>query len=125
MSENLEFGWPDSFLDVWRHEGKDKVSFDGFVTLDESEIEIPAYEFGVQALWVLKVSSNVKGIFVSATVKNPGQYGNSVIIHIYLARDVEQISPDAYHELWGWELLRQMEYPYAVPVKIMFNGEGN
>lgn len=125
MSENIEFGWPESFLDVRRVEGRDKVLFDGFLTLDEDGIEIPAYEFGVQSLWVFKVSSNVKGIFVSATVNNPGQYGNSVTIHIYLARDVEDISPAAYHELWGWELLRQMEYPYAVPVKVMFNGEGN
>lgn len=111
MPENIEFGWPDSFLDVWRLEGRDKVMFDGFVTLDEDGVEIPAYEFGVQALWHMKVSSGVKGYFVSATVSNPGQFGNSVIIHIYRVKDDGT--------------LEQMEYPYAVPVKIEFNGEGN
>lgn len=111
MTFEFNPGWPDSFLDVWRHEGKDKVMFDGFYSSDEDHQDIPAYMFGVQALWHLKVSSGTKGYFVSASVQNPGQFGNSAIIHIYRVRDDGT--------------LVQMEYPYAVPVKIEFNGEGN
>ncbi|GAI17171.1 unnamed protein product, partial [marine sediment metagenome] len=50
MSENLEFGWPDSYLDVRRVEGRDKVMFDGFFEVINGQ-DIPAYEFGVQSLW--------------------------------------------------------------------------
>lgn len=110
MSENLEFGWPDSFLDVWRHEGKDKVSFDGFFEVTDGQ-EIPAYEFGVQALWVLKVSSGVKNYLVGATIENPGRYGNKATIHIY------KISPDG--------TIEQAEDYYEAPIKVFFNGEGN
>lgn len=111
MTFEFDPGWPDSFLDAWRHEGKDKVMFDGFFTTDQDHEEIPAYMFGVQALWTIKVSSDEKGYFVSATVNNPGLYGNSITIHIYRIRDDGT--------------LVQMEYPYAVPIKIHFDGEGN
>ena len=104
------FEWPDGFLDVMRVEGRDKVLFAGFVTVENGD-EIPAYEFGVQALYVLKASSNRKDYLANATVNNPGQKGNSATIHVY------RITEDGRIE--------QVDYPYEVPIKVHFDGEGS
>lgn len=106
---NIEFGWPDSFLDTVRVEGRDKVKFDGFVDGIRNGQEIPAYEFGVQALWHMKVMAAEKDHLATCTVNNPGQYGNSVTIHLYtIGEDGSVRQADAY-----------------IAGKIEFNGEGN
>lgn len=102
-------GWPDSFLDTRRVEGKDKVLFDGFVEGIVNGQEIPAYMFGVQALWHIKVMSGTKDLIANATIIKPGKYGNSVIINIYCVGEDGTIA-----QATGYE-----------EAKIEFDGEGN
>ena len=106
---SYDFEWPRGFLDTIRVEGKDKVLFDGFAHVSPG-IEIPAYEFGVQSIWVLKVCAGEKDYIATVTVNNPGQYGNTATIHIY------SVNRDG--------TLTQLDR-YAPCVLIHFNGEGN
>ncbi|OYD16950.1 hypothetical protein CH330_01390 [candidate division WOR-3 bacterium JGI_Cruoil_03_51_56] len=109
MTYEFNPGWPDSFLDTIRIEGKDKVKFDGFVDGVKDGEEIPAYMFGVQSIWHMKIMSAEKDRIANCTVNNPGQFGNTVTIHIYAIGEDGTIG-----QLSGYE-----------ETKIEFNGEGN
>lgn len=106
--------YPDGFLDVRRviSGNGERILFDGFMQIvghREGGVEVPAYIFGVQTLWHMKVMAAYKDVIANCVVQNPGRYGNSVIIHLYT------IQSDG--------LVRQADDPYAA-VKIEFNGEG-
>lgn len=110
---NFEFDY--GFIDGQRVEGKDKVVFDGKVTVTPpAPLEIPAYEFGVQALWELIVQSKTKDVLANCSITpGPGQYGNRAIINLYRINEdgtVEQIEEAP---------------PYAEAVALSFFGEGN
>ena len=103
------FAWPYGFLDVQRHisGNGEKITFDGFMVAQNGDV-IPAYEFGVQTIWHIKVMGSDKDILANATVNNPGRYGNSVTIHIYVIGDDGTIRQlDGYAQL-----------------KVEFDGEG-
>lgn len=106
------FEWPDGFLDVKRVEGRDKVEFDGFMTVTAGQ-EIPAYEFGVQTLYHLKVMAAQKDIYANAVVANRGQKGNSAIIYLY------RILPNG--------TIAQIDEAeaYRYPTVVDFDGEGS
>jgi len=102
--------YPSGFLDV-RRVGQ-KVLFDGYRVVGPyvaEGIEIPAYEFGVQTIYHMKIMAAGKDVLANCEVVNPGRYGNSVKIYIYI------INPDG--------TIRQADDGYG-EYKIEFNGEG-
>lgn len=102
--------YPEGFLDV-RRVGQ-KVLFDGYRVIGPyvaEGIEIPAYEFGVQTIYHMKIMAAKKDVYANCEVQNPGRYGNSVKIYLYSIADDGSI--------------RQVDDAYAT-FKIEFNGEG-
>lgn len=113
-SVSYSFEYPDGFLDTRRHISGNgqKVIFDGYALIGPYRaegIEIPAYEFGVQTIWHIKVMAAQKEFIANAEVQNPGRYGNSVKIYVYY--------------IDGDGRVAQFDDPYAT-VKIEFDGEG-
>ena len=106
--------YPEGFLDVRRviSGNGESILFDGYRVVGPyvaEGIEIPAYEFGVQSIYHMKVMAAGKDVLANCEVQNPGRYGNSVKIYLY------SINADG--------TIRQVDDAYAT-FKIEFNGEG-
>ncbi|GAH96795.1 unnamed protein product, partial [marine sediment metagenome] len=79
MSYTTPLVYPDGHLDVRRDlsGNGERILFDGYRLVGPyaaEGIEIPAYEFGVQAIYHMKIMAAAKDVLANCEVQNPGRY---------------------------------------------------